>query len=395
MATRDEIKAEYAAARAAGDVERAKAAVAKAEALLAQEQAAAVQSGPATAPAPEQTPVVQPPSIAQQAMAAGYPIAYPSGISQAPTRQQSEDVAIGALRYGAPIAAGLATGGFGLIPAAIMGGTAGTTETIAQFLERESWKREEIEPREALAAAIAGGSPIFRITRPIAGASRSVASFLASAVSSGIGGEAARSVETGEFLPESRGKFDAAMRFATPFLSGAAGAFGGSLKGTQDTAEQLSQARGGGGLFNQDGTFANVLLSEANPAFVGMERRAISNGRAAAVDRMLKTDDNMAKVAMDLVETAPEATPIARELMKNMQFAGVRDRFLAAEKAANQAQEAARVARETNSAEAQRLMGIAEEALREKMRARAAFDQAAKPIRHRSGHGCDGSPKGG
>jgi hypothetical protein len=313
-------------------------------------------------------------------MAAGYPIAFPYGISEAPTQQQSQDIAIGALRYGAPIAAGLATGGFGLVPAAIMAGTAGVSETVAQFLERETGRREEMAPREALAATIAAGSPIFRVARPIAGASPGVASFLASAVSSGIGGEAARSIETGEFLPESRGKFDAAMRFTTPFLSGAAGAFGGSLKATQDTAEQISQVRGGGGLFNPDGTFANVLLSEANPAFLGMERRAIESGRAAAVDRMVRTDDNMAKIAMDLVQKAPEATPIARELMKNMKFAGVRDRYLAAEKAANQAQESARVARENNSADAQRLMGIAEEALREKMRARAAFDQGIAQV---------------
>jgi hypothetical protein len=313
-------------------------------------------------------------------MAAGYPIAFPYGMSEAPTQQQSQDIAIGAFRYGAPIAAGLATGGFGLVPAAIMAGAAGASETVAQFLERETGRREEMAPREALAATIAAGSPIFRVARPIAGASPGVASFLASAVSSGIGGEAARSIETGEFLPESRGKFDAAMRFTTPFLSGAAGAFGGSLKATQDTAEQISQVRGGGGLFNPDGTFANVLLSEANPAFLGMERRAIESGRAAAVDRMVRTDDNMAKIAMDLVQKAPEATPIARELMKNMKFAGVRDRYLAAEKAANQAQESARVARENNSADAQRLMGIAEEALREKMRARAAFDQGIAQV---------------
>jgi len=335
---------------------------------------------PVSTPAQEPASAVQRPSIAQQAMAAGYPIAFPYGISEAPTQQQSQDIAIGALRYGAPIAAGLATGGFGLVPAAIMAGTAGASETVAQFLERETGRREEMAPREALAATIAAGSPIFRVARPVAGASPGVASFLASAVSSGIGGEAARSIETGEFLPESRGKFDAAMRFATPFLSGAAGAFGGSLKATQDTAEQISQARGGGGLFNKDGTFANVLLSEANPAFLGMERRAIESGRAAAVDRMVRTDDNMAKIAMDLVQKAPEATPIARELMKNMKFAGVRDRYLAAEKAANQAQESARVARENNSADAQRLMGIAEEALREKMRARAAFDQGIAQV---------------
>jgi hypothetical protein len=340
----------------------------------------AARPAPVSAPAQEQAPAVQRPSIAQQALAAGYPIAFPYGISEAPTQQQSQDIAIGALRYGAPIAAGLATGGFGLVPAAIMAGTAGASETVAQFLERETGRREEMAPREALAATIAAGSPIFRVARPVAGASPGVASFLASAVSSGIGGEAARSVETGEFLPESRGKFDAAMRFTTPFLSGAAGAFGGSLKATQDTAEQISQARGGGGLFNPDGTFANVLLSEANPAFLGMERRAIESGRAAAVDRMVRTDDNMAKIAMDLVQQAPDATPIARELMKNMKFAGVRDSYLAAEKAANRAQEAARIARENNSADAQKLMGIAEEALREKMRARAAFDQGIAQV---------------
>ena len=315
----------YTAQQLTDAIARAKAdnndaAVEELSALLARTQKSAPQVQP-QAEAPQQ------PSIAQQAMAAGYPIAYPYGISQAPTRQQSEDVAIGALRYGAPIAAGLATGGFGLAPAAIMAGTSGASEGIAQFLERETGRREEMAPREALAATIAGGAPIFRIARPVAGASPGVASFLASAVSSGVGGEAARSVEAGEFMPESKGKIDAAMRFTTPFISGLAGGFGASVKSTQDRAQQISQVRGGGGLFNPDGTFANVLLSEANPMFTGVERRAIKNGRASAVARMFRTDDNMAKVAMDLVQEAPEATPVAKVLQENMKLSGLRDRF--------------------------------------------------------------------
>lgn len=368
----------YTAQQLTDAIARAKAdnndaAVEELSALLARTQKSAPQVQP-QAEAPQQ------PSIAQQAMAAGYPIAYPYGISQAPTRQQSEDVAIGALRYGAPIAAGLATGGFGLAPAAIMAGTSGASEGIAQFLERETGRREEMAPREALAATIAGGAPIFRIARPVAGASPGVASFLASAVSSGVGGEAARSVEAGEFMPESKGKIDAAMRFTTPFISGLAGGFGASVKSTQDRAQQISQVRGGGGLFNPDGTFANVLLSEANPMFTGVERRAIKNGRASAVARMFRTDDNMAKVAMDLVQEAPEATPVAKVLQENMKLSGLRDRFLAAERTANQAQEAARVARANNSADAQRLMAVAEESLREKMRVKAAFDKGISPV---------------
>lgn len=377
MANLAQLKAQYDEAVAAGDIEKANSIADEASSLKAREANRPVASNAEPVEQP-QAPAQM--SIAQQAAAAGYPIAYPYGISTPPTQEQARDISIGAVRYGAPIVAGIATGGVGLVPAAVMAGTAMASEGVAQFLERAIGQRDEMEPRKLAAAGAFAASPIFRFAQPIAGVSPGVVNFLSSTVSSGVAGEAGRAIEAGEMFPESKGTFDAAMRFTTPFISGLTSRFGSNVEVSQARAKQISEARGGGGLFNPDGTFANVLLSEANPALLGMEQRSIKNFNPSAVDRMIRTDDNMAKVAMDLVQEAPDATPIARELMQNMQLSGLKDRYTAAKNAADQAQEAARVARQSASADAQRLMAQAEDALREKMRAKAAFDQGLSRV---------------
>jgi len=315
------------------------------------------------------------PSIAQQAAAAGYPIAYPAGISTAPTQEQARDIGISAMRYGAPIAVGLATGGVGLAPALYMAGTALASESIAQFLEREAGQRKEMDPRRMAAAPAFAAAPILRFTQPVASVSPGVASFLASAASSAVAGEAGRAIEAGQMFPKSEGKIDAAMRFTTPFLSGAAARLGSNIEQSISSAERISKIRGGAGLFNPDGTIANVLLSEANPSLVNVEKRNIANFNPAAIDRLVRTDDNIPQVAMSIVQQAPESTPIAEELIKNMQLSQLRDQSVAAEKAAAVAKDAATRARQTYSADAQRLMAQAEEAVREKMRAKVAFDR--------------------
>ena len=220
------------------------------------------------------------------------------------------------IRTAPTVAVGFGTGGAGFVPAGLMALTSAASETLAQYVEKETGQRKEMEPREVAASAAYAGAPIIKLSKPVnlifAEISPGAASFVASAASSAVGGETGRAIQTGKMFGENKDTFDFAMRFTTPFISGVSARMGSRLDETVGRAEQLSRARGGGGMFNPDGTIANVLLSEANPEFIGMEARNIANGNARAIDRMIRTDDNMANVAMSLVEASPENTPIAK-----------------------------------------------------------------------------------
>lgn len=277
------------------------------------------------------------------------------------------------LRTAPAIAVGVGTGGVGFVPAGLMALTSAASETLAQYVEKETGQRKEMEPRKVAASAAYAGAPIIKL-------SSGAASFIASATSAAVGGEVGRAIETGKLFGPSDGMFDYAMRFTTPFISGVAGRMGSRLEGSVNRAEQISQSRGGGGMFNPDGTIANVLLSEANPQFVGMEARSIANGNAKAIDRMIRTDDNMANVAMSIVDASPENTPIAKELMGHMGLNNLREQAIAAKEVSDKAQEAARRSRLSYSSDTQKLVSEAEEALREKMRTKAAFDQGLSRV---------------
>lgn len=289
--------------------------------------------------------------------------------------ETAKQAPIAAIRYGVPLGVGFATGGVGMAPALAMGGTALATENIAQFLEKVIGERKEMEPMKSVAGALAFGAPIFRFAEPVAGVSPRVASFLASTVSAGLGSEGARAIEAGEMFPESRGTVDNVVRFVIPPLVGIVARYGAGSEIALERAKGISETRGGANLFNPDGTIANVGLGEANPRLFGMEQRAVKQYVPAAVDRLVKLDENLPTVVSKLVAEAPEATPIAQELMQNMQLNTLRDQYAQAERVATAAQEAAEKARLSYSSDARKLMGDAENALRAKMRAQAAFEQ--------------------
>jgi hypothetical protein len=396
MATRAEIKAKHAAAVAAEDVEAAKAAVAEAEALLAQERAAEQQA--VAASISRQQPAAfgaAQPAIEGLMPGTPAPVSSITGLtaSQAQRRgeagmqalqqgavETAQQGAIGGIRYGVPLAVGFATGGVGLAPALAMAGTAFTTENVAQFLEKAIGERKQLEPLKAVAGMVAAGAPILRFAEPVAGASPRVASFLASTVSAGLGSEGARAIEAGEMFPESKGTVDNVLRFTIPPLAGIAARMGAGAEIALGRAKDISATRGGANLFNPDGTIANVALGEANPALFGMEQRALKKYVPAAVDRIVKLDENLPAVASRLVAEAPDATPVAEELMRNMNLNTLRDQYTQAERVAAAAKEAADRARSSYSADARKLMADAEVALRASMRAKAAFDQGVSKV---------------
>ena len=327
------------------------------------------------------------PRGAAEMLIEGNPDQLESGLESAGTALKTGLTSVGSalsgptfMRIAPTVAVGVGTGGIGFVPAGLMALTSAASETLAQYIEKERGQRDEFEPRKVVASAAYGGAPIIRLSQPVSILSPGAASFIASAGSSAIASATGSKIETGKAFGPLEWNLDSAMRFTTPFISGVSARMGSRLEGTISRAEQLSQARGGGGMFNPDGTIANVLFSEANPEFIGMEARNIANGNARAIDRMIRTDDNMANVAMSLVEASPENTPIAKELMGHMGLNNLREQSIAAKEVADKAQEAARRARLTYSSDSQKLVAEAEAALREKMRTKAAFDQGLSKV---------------
>jgi hypothetical protein len=84
------------------------------------------------------------------------------GASFQPPTETLERGATAAVRYGAPIAAGIATGGVGLIPALVTGAAGGMGETIAQLMEIGRGEREELSGRSIAASTVAAGAPVFQ-----------------------------------------------------------------------------------------------------------------------------------------------------------------------------------------------------------------------------------------
>ena len=101
-------------------------------------------------------------SIPQKAASAGYPIAYPYGVPASPTKEQTISAAVPALRYGAPIAAGIATGGVGAVPALTSGLFSTLGESGAQFLEKSVGERNKISEADIAAAFVGGSAPVFQ-----------------------------------------------------------------------------------------------------------------------------------------------------------------------------------------------------------------------------------------
>ena len=321
-------------------------------------------------------------SPAMAAARAGAPYAVPYGTSMVPSREEVVRGTAAAARYGIPIATTIALGstGFGLPAAGLSLAAGGGGETIAQFIEKMGGLRDEINLKEIGASGIASGSPLFKFAKAAGPLSPGAASFLASTASSVTGGELARGLQTGEFLGEFEGGLDAATRLTAPILAGVSSRIGSKSDAGIRQARAISAERGGSGLFNPDGTIANVALSEANPALLGMESRNIANFNPAALDRLLSMDSNIANVAQELVAAAPEATPIAQELLKYQGLSALKAQSDNARKAAETAKELAENARKSYSADARQLMGVAEEAQRNSIRAKAAFDKGLTPV---------------
>jgi hypothetical protein len=133
--------------------------------------------------------------------------------------------AAGASRIGLPVAAGFATGGMGLLPAAAILGTSGVVgEELAQGVELATGNRDEMNQRAVVEAGVRSAVPGLRVAGPVRGA---LANFGAQA-----GANLAASSIGNEGLPTTK---QGLIDVATAIPSGVAGGFAGAvtLKGNK------------------------------------------------------------------------------------------------------------------------------------------------------------------
>jgi hypothetical protein len=217
-------------------------------------------------------------------------------ISGATFQPPAETLARGAapaLRYGAPIAAGMATGGIGLAPAVVTGLTGLVGEAGAEFAEKLAGLRSEMSGSDIGAAGIAAASPIFKFK----GASNAAEELISPAVKSflaTLGGqlgtsEVSRVVQTGELKglesETSLGKAtEAVARWGAPVLvSGVSSLMPGLDKAAEDIAALKAEGR-------------RPILMDVLPDMAPLEAKNFKAGNRLAVSLVKDMDADMATV---------------------------------------------------------------------------------------------------
>lgn len=262
--------------------------------LAQQEQQAPVAEQPQTAP------VQQPSGFgATQAV-------YGIGTSKENLQQQGAKTGAEMLRYGAPIAAGIATGGLGYIPTALAGSTASAAgEFLAQSSEIAQGTRPEYAPREVAAYGAFGLAAPVKIASKIA---PGIVNFLTSAGINVGASELGRYIQKGEYETPTFGIKDIGLRFGIPFGAAAlTSAVQGKAKNVAETAalrESISSGRFGG----------SVMASEILPQYTGLEAKVIADGNEFAVKALNDLDAEIGPTLAKAYEGAKDSATIANQL---------------------------------------------------------------------------------
>lgn len=224
-----------------------------------------------------------------------------------------------ALRYGPAIAAGIATGGAGFLPAALAGaGSMAGGETLARVYEDlVLGKQSENNARAIGAAGIAGFAvPVaFRPAAPAAG--QAVINFLTNAGIMTAANETARLVEKGDFEPITKGDEtvpEAALQYLTRFgpavgIAGVGTGISSSVVRQQariDRAKAVRDVLGG----------ADPGLGQVVPALAQFEAKAFQKGSKEARRIVDNMDANIgAAIKTNIIDGAPNPDEVARELL--------------------------------------------------------------------------------
>lgn len=213
-----------------------------------------------------------------------------------------QEVQTAALRYGVPIAAGVATGGMAFLPAAAITGAASAGgEAAAQFLENQT-TGEPMRPREVAAAGVAG------LATPVKIASAPVANFLANA-GIGVGAtQAAKAIREGEFKAP-KDKLTGVIEFGLPVGFAGLGAYATQKATTAKKAAEelatLSAERGG----------LNVLPGEIVQGYQGMEARLIRAGNQRIINEAQNLDADLGKIVIEAYKDAPRQEELGRKVI--------------------------------------------------------------------------------
>ena len=263
--------------------------------------ASAVDSAPTSAPAPvaAQSQANQyAPMMAAAARAGGM-----GGLGMSAPIQPEYGPNI--VRYGVPVAAGLATGGAGFIP------TVGTglvssflSEAGAQGMEKMQGTRSEYSPREMGAAGAMGMTAATRLAPRMLPA---VSNFLASSAVNVGSSELGRFIQEGEVKKPSSVE-EATLRFGLPVGLASFSSFAGSKNAKAQTAkigrDDLILSRGGG----------SVMLSEILPDYTGLEAKVIRDGNEFAIKALNNLDVEIGPMLAKTYEGAKDSAEIAGKL---------------------------------------------------------------------------------
>lgn len=280
------------------------------------------------------------------------------------------DVAVPLVRYGAPLAVGVATGGVGLIPAALTAAASGVSETAAQLLEQGTGRREELSFTDIGASTIAGGAPVFQSAKAPA------ASFIKTLLGQVGTGEASRFVQNkGEFkAPEGtlweQGK-EALFRWGLPIGVATAAKYGSELERAKiNLAEVAAQGR-------------RPLVMDANPRLAPLEAAVfqrqglVARQYADEMNASLGDIINNAYGSLSLQSQAAIADELAPYVGKYDELRSAAD---AARRDADQANEALKVAAATRSKDLAGLRAAAEVAENNRLLAENNFEAMKNDI---------------
>jgi len=271
----------------------------------------------------EQSSVIEQPQIAPAPEPSGFGATqsvYGIGTSPENIQQQAAKTGTEMVRYGAPIAAGIATGGLGFIPTALAGSSASVAgEFLAQSSEIAQGTRPEYDSGAIAASGVFGLAAPTKFAPKIA---PKIINFLTNAGINVGASELGRYLQKGAYEAPTLGIKDIGLRFGIPLGAAAlTSAVQTKAKNVADIAAQretISSGRFGG----------SVMASEILPQYTGLEAKVISDGNEYAVKAYKNLDSEigptLAKAyegAKDSAEIAAKLTPYVGELTSLQQSA--------------------------------------------------------------------------
>jgi hypothetical protein len=243
---------------------------------------------------------------------------FPMAVGQMEDATQEDRVAArgmtdAGLRYGLPIAAGLASAPLALGMKAIQGGAflssigAGSQlvgSTLAELMQQEVTGKP-INKRETLSEAALAATPFKQSGSLI---SRGLFNLGANI----LGSEAGRFIQDEDYSLKSKSNSEAIARWAGPVLTGiglsAMGSQGNKLAGAADKRAQLAASRMGG----------PITVTDIFPSASKLEGKMLERGSSKVRDALMNADVNISQAVTTAFPEIPNTSPLAADLAKHV-----------------------------------------------------------------------------